>query len=163
MIDWGGIDVGEAVNLDENDTIREIIAMVDVQGESHVSDEAFEIGEGLHLDFFVRRLTDVVPNPWQAARMAANFLKKHTGCNDSKLLNNRIYLSGVLRQRIKTEMDKKAESIFRSKIQNDAIRFHLETDEKLDYELNKSLEVFVSGKERSVSYTHLTLPTIYSV
>ncbi len=154
VIDWGGIDVGEAVNLDENDTIREIIAMVDVQGESHVSDEAFEIGEGLHLDFFVRRLTDVVPNPWQAARMAANFLKKHTGCNDSKLLNNRIYLSGVLRQRIKTEMDKKAESIFRSKIQNDAIRFHLETDEKLDYELNKSLEVFVSGKERSLQGKH---------
>ena len=153
-IDWSGIDAGGAVNLDDKDTIREIIATVDVQGQRSVTDAALETGERLHLDFFVRRLTDVVPNPWQAARMAAGFFQKHTGFNDSKLLNNRIYLSEVLRQRIKETLDKKAESVFRSKIKNDVIRFHLETDEELDYELEKSLEVYVSGQERALQGEH---------
>ena len=153
-IDWSGIDAGGAVNLDDKDTIREIIATVDVHGERRVSDEALGTGERLRLDYFVRRLTDVVPNPWQAARMAANFLKKHTGYDDSKLLNNRIYLSEVLRRSIKEDLDKKAESVFRDKIKDDAIRFHLETDEKLDYELEKSFEVFVSSKERALQGEH---------
>ena len=153
-IDWSGIDVGKAVNLGDKDTIREIIATVDVQGQRSVSEEAFETGERLSLDYFVRRLTDVVPNPWQAARMAANFLKKHTEYDDSKLLNNRVYLSEVLRRKIKENLDKKAESVFRSKIKNDAIRFHLETDEKLDYELEKSLEVYVSSRERALQGEH---------
>jgi len=153
-IDWSGIDVGKAVNLDDDDTIREIIATVDVQGERRIFDEAVETGERLRLDYFVRRLTDVVPNPWQAARMATNFLKKHTAYDDSTLLNNRIHLSEVLRQNIKEDLDKKAESVFRSKIKCDAIRFHLETDEDLDYELNKSFEVFVSSRERSLQGEH---------
>jgi len=69
-------------------------------------------------------------------------------------LNNRIYLSEVLRRSIKEELDKKAESVFRDKIKCDAIRFHLETDEKLDYELEKSFEVFVSNKERALQGEH---------
>ncbi len=153
-IDWSRIDAGRAVNLDEDDTIKEIIATVDVQGDRRVSDEAFETGERLHLDYFVRRLTDVVPNPWQAARMATSFLQKHRRYNDSTLLNNRIYLSEILRRNIKKDLDKKAESVFRDKIKSDAIRFHLETDEELDYELDKSFEVFVSSEERSLQGEH---------
>lgn len=153
-IDWNGIDVGKAVNLDDDDTIREIIATVDVQGDRRVSEEVLETGERLRLDYFVRRLTDVVPNPWQAARMAASFLQKHRGCDDSQLLNNRIYLSEILRRNIREDLDRRAESVFRSKIKNDAIRFHLETDAELDYELEKSLEVYVSSTERSLQGEH---------
>ena len=153
-IDWNRIDTGDAVNLDDDDTILEIIATVDVQGDRRVSNEVFETGERLHLDYFVRRLTDVAPNPWQAAHMATSFLRKHTGYDDSRLLNNRIYLSEVLRRNIKEDLDKKAESVFRAKIKNDAIRFHLETDVELDYELDKSFEVFVSSRERSLQGEH---------
>ena len=155
-IDWDRIDAGEAVSLEDKNIIREMIATVDIRAESKTSEQAFDTGERLSLDYFVRRLTDVVPNPWQAACMAESFLQKHkrTGYNDSKLLNNRIYLSEVLRQRIKADLDKKAESVFRGKVKNDAIRFHLETDEELDYELDKSFEVFVSSKERSLQGEH---------
>ena len=155
-IDWSGIDAGGAVSLEDKNIIREMIATVDIRAESKTSEQVFDTGERLSLDYFVRRLTDVVPNPWQAACMAESFLQKHkrTGYNDSKLLNNRIYLSEVLRQRIKADLDKKAESVFRGKVKNDAIRFHLETDEELDYELDKSFEVFVSSKERSLQGEH---------
>ena len=156
VIDWGGIDAGGAVSLEDKNIIREMIATVDIRAESKTSEQAFETGERLSLDYFVRRLTDVVPNPWQAARMAESFLQKHKrkGYNDSKLLNNRIYLSEVLRRGIKTDLDKKAASVFRGKVKSDAIRFHLETDEELDYELDKSFEVFVSSKERSLQGEH---------
>ena len=155
-IDWDRIDAGGAVSLEDKNIIREMIATVDIRAESKTSEQAFDTGERLSLDYFVRRLTDMVPNPWQAACMAENFLQKHTrtGYNDSKLLNNRIYLSEVLRQRIKADLDKKAESVFRGKVKSDAIRFHLETDEELDYELDKSFEVFVSSKERSLQGEH---------
>ena len=155
-INWSGIDAGVKVDLEDKNIIREMIATVDIRAESKTSEQAFDTGERLSLDYFVRRLTDVVPNPWQAARMAEGFLQKHkrTGYNDSKLLNNRIYLSEVLRREIKTDMDKKAESVFRGKVKSDAIRFHLETDEELDYELEKSLEVYVSSKERSLQGEH---------
>ena len=156
MIDWSDIDAGGAVSLEDKNIIREMIATVDIQAESKTSEQAFDTGERLSLDYFVRRLTDVVPNPWQAARMAESFLQKHKrkGYNDSKLLNNRIYLSEVLRRGIKTDLDKKAASVFRGKVKSDAIRFHLETDEELDYELDKSFEVFVSSKERSLQGEH---------
>lgn len=155
-IDWSGIDAGGAVSLEDKNIIREMIATVDIRAESKTSEQAFDTGDRLSLDYFVRRLTDMVPNPWQAARMAESFLQKHKrkGYNDSKLLNNRIYLSEVLRREIKTDMDKKAESVFRGKVKSDAIRFHLETDEELDYELEKSLEVYVSSKERSLQGEH---------
>ncbi len=39
-------------------------------------------------------------------------------------------------------------------ILSNKIRFHLETDEQLDYELSKSFEVFVSSQERSLQSEH---------
>ena len=145
-VSWGAIEVGGAVNLDDEDTMREIIATVDVQGGGSVSDEAFETGERLSLDYFVRRLTDIVPNPWQAARIAESFLHKHEskGHNGSKLLSNRVYLSEVLRRRVKEDIDAKAEAVFHSKVKRDEIRFQLETGERLNYELGRSFEVFAS-------------------
>ena len=153
---WGAIDAGGAVNLDDEETMREIIATVDVQGGGSVSNESFETGEHLSLDYFVRRLTDIVPNPWQAARIAESFLHQHEteGHDGSKLLNNRVYLSEVLRRRVKDDIDAKAEAVFRNKVASDDIRFQLETDERLNYELGRSFEVFAAKEERTLQGEH---------
>ncbi len=155
-VNWDAIDAGGAVNLDDADTMREVVATVDVQGGGSVSDEAFETGEQLSLDYFVRRLTDMVPNPWQAARIAESFLHKHAGRGDngSKLLSNRVYLSEVLRRRVKEDIDAKAEAVFRHKVANDEVRFQLETDERLNYELGRSFEVFAAKEERTLQGEH---------
>ena len=155
-VSWGAIDAGGVVNLDDEDTMREIIATVDVQGGGSVSDEAFETDEGLSLDYFVRRLTDIVPNPWQAARIAESFLDQHErkGYDGSKLLNQRVYLSEVLRRRVKDDIDVKAEAVFRDKVARDEVRFQLETDERLNYELGRSFEVFASKEERTLQGEH---------
>ena len=155
-VNWDAIDAGGAVNLDDADTMREVVATVDVQGGGSVSDEAFETGEQLSLDYFVRRLTDMVPNPWQAARIAESFLHKHEGRGDkgSKLLSNRVYLSEVLRRRVKEDIDAKAEAVFRHKVASDEVRFQLETDERLNYELGRSFEVFAAKEERTLQGEH---------
>ena len=153
---WEEINAGEAVNPDDEDTRREIIATVDVQGGRNVSDETVDTGERLSLDYFVRRLTDVVPNPWQAARIAERFLHKHemSGRAGSTLLSNRVYLSEILRRRVKDEVDAKAEAVFRTKIDNNEVRFHLETDEQLNYALGRSFEGFVSKEEKTLQGEH---------
>ena len=155
-VSWGAIDAGGAVNLDDEETMREIIATVDVQGGGSVSDEAFETGERLSLDYFVRRLTDIVPNPWQAARIAQSFLDQHEteGHDGSRLLNQRVYLSEVLRRRVKADIDAKAEAVFREKVARDEVRFQLETDERLNYELGRSFEVFAAKEERTLQGEH---------
>ena len=155
-VSWGAIDAGGAVNLDDEDTMREIVATVDVQGGGSVSDEAFETGERLSLDYFVRRLTDIVPNPWQAARIAQSFLDQHEteGHDGSRLLNQRVYLSEVLRRRVKADIDAKAEAVFRDKVARDEVRFQLETDERLNYELGRSFEVFAAKEERTLQGEH---------
>lgn len=143
-LDWDNIDGGDAVDLNDRDIIQEIKITLDIHGQGDVEKEKIDTGETLTLDYFVRRLTDI-PNPWQAARVAESFLQQHA---DARLLHNRVFLSEVLRRRVKTEIDAKAETVFHDKVEHGDIRFHLETDEKLDYELNKSFEVFVAGKQR---------------
>ena len=155
-VDWDKISGGEAVNLDDKDIIQEISTTVDIQGQGEVAEEALDTGERLDLDYFVRRLVDMVPNPWQAARVADGFIKKHRSNeqDDSKLVANRIHLSEVLRDRVKKAIDAKAESVFRDKVRQNEIRFHLEIDERLDYELNKSFGVSVSTEARVLQGKH---------
>ena len=155
-VHWETIDAGGAMNLNDEETRREIIATVDVQGGGGVSGDVFETGKRLRLDYFVRRLTDIVPNPWQAARIAADFLRKHEQNGDGgvNLLNNRVYLSEELRRRVKKAIDAEAEAVFRIKVKQDDIRFQLETDERLNYELGRSFEVFVAKEERILQGEH---------
>ncbi len=157
-VNWDKIDGGGAVNLDDQDIIREVKTTVDIQGQGEVSGKNLDTGEQLNLDYFVRRLVDVIPNPWQAARVAEGFIQKHRDKkhDDSKLLNNRVHLSEVLRRRVKDDIDGKAESVFRDKVGRNEIKFHLEIDNQLNHDLGKSFEVFVSSNERSLEGKHGT-------
>ncbi len=155
-IDWDTIDAGAAVNLDDRDITQEIKTTVDIQGQVKASEQIPDSEKRLSVDYFVRRLVDKVPNPWQAARMAEGFIQTHKNRkhDESKLLNNRIYLSEELSRRVNKAIDDEAEAVFREKVGRNVIRFHLETDQRLDYELSKSFEVFVSSQERSLQSEH---------
>ena len=153
-LEWNKLNGGPKVKLDDKDNMQQVKITMDVQGQSEISKESLDTGETLTLDYFVRRLADVVPNPWQAARVAESFLRRHgkSGRNDTRLLNNRIYLSEVLLRRVKSDIDRKAEKVFRDKVGENKIHFHLETDEQLNYAIGKYLEVWVSDKEGSLQY-----------
>ncbi len=65
-----------------------------------------------------------------------------------------MYLSEVLRRRVKKDIDAKAEAVFRNKVASDEVRFQLETDERLNYELGRSFEVFAAKEERTLQGAH---------
>ena len=155
-VNWDKINGGGAVDLDDKDVIQEVKTTVDIHGQGEILEEDIDAEEKLSLDYFVRRLVDVVPNPWQAMRMAEGFIGKHRNKkhDDKKLLLNRVYLSEVLRRKVKEAVDAEAEAVFRDKVGRNQIKFHLETDKNLNYKLNKSFEVFVSGRERSLQGKH---------
>ena len=166
-VNWEKIGGGDAIGLDDSES-KEVIIAVGIQGQGKVSEKDVDIGEHLNSDYFVRRLVDVVPNPWQAARMATSFIQKHRDKkhDDSKLLKNRIHLSEHLRREVKGEVDVAAESVFRDKLRRNEIRFHLETDEQLSYEMEKSLEVFVGDDEEALQHKakpvqHSLFDTVY--
>ena len=99
-LDWGDIQAGAKVTLSEKKTTTVNTVRVNlIEGELAIGNtlqQGIE-GEQLTLDYFVRRLLDLVPNPWQAARIARKFIGKHEA-NKANLLQNRVYLSEVLRQ-----------------------------------------------------------------
>ena len=143
-VDWNKIDGGDAVDLNDQDSIQANMIAVDIQGQSEVSKQDLNIEGRLNLDYFVRRLVDMVPNPWQAARVAESFIQKNRRKNhgNSKLFINQIYLSEVLRGGVKQKIDHMAKSVFRDKVRQNEIEFCLETNEQLNYEMNKPFDIF---------------------
>ncbi len=142
-LNWDNLSVGSAVHLDDKDTIQKVKVLMDLQGPKELTVESADTDEKLTVEYFVRRLEDIVPNPWQASQLASRFIKKHQRKvpDTLNLLNNRVYLSEVLNKRIKKDIDLKAEEVFRKKVKNDEIRFRLETDEQLNYEMEHSFSV----------------------
>ncbi len=157
-LNWDAINANTVVNLDDSDVGQEIVATMGIQSEEIISKKSIDTGEQLSLDYFVRRLMDMVPNPWQAARMAESFINKYKDrkCDNSKLFNNRIHLSEVMRREVYKKIDSQAEAIFRKKIKDNEIRFHLITDKALNYELRNSFEVYISSEARSLQGEHGT-------
>lgn len=160
-LDWSDIDVGEAVDLDDKAVTRDIMATIDILGRDEtVSDSVLEengfIAERLTLEYFARRLEDSVPNPWHAARMAERFIEKHRipGHDESALASSRVYLSEVLRGRTKKGVNDRAEAAFCDKVGRNDIRFHLERDSMLDYELGETHEILVAGRDRVLQGGH---------
>ncbi len=155
-VNWSATRAGKMVNLDDGEAAGRQIAVVDIQSETTAVEAGAVTGEALSLDYFVRRLVDLVPNPWQAMRIVENFIRQHrkAGYQDSRLLNNRIHLSDELNRHVKADIDRKAEAIFCDKLGRNEIRLHLKTDRQLNYELEKSFEVFVSANERALQGEH---------
>ena len=166
-IDWNAINVGEAVPPSDQDIAQEGTVTVDLEGQGELLQENLDRGEGITLDYFARYL-DMIPNPWQAAHAAERFLKKHKRKKHSNahLLNHRLNLAKVLRRRINADIDAKAEAVFRRKVGQDDIRFHLETNEELSYEIERSLKVFVGADDEALQnkikpVQHSLFETVY--
>ncbi len=85
-----------------------------------------------------------MPNFWQAARITHEMSKRliADGETEADIYDRRSYLAHVLREHVKTEVEKQAEQVFRRKLEHGEIRFDLETQElnyrKENYEIHLS-------------------------
>ena len=106
---WATVDVGDALLV------------------SYSERELF-IDKTVRISWFARRLSDVVPNPWQAARIAGDLVEKLrvAGESDEDIHDRRSYLASSLREHVTQAVEKQAEGVFKAKLNSGEIRFDLE-------------------------------------
>lgn len=89
------------------------------------------IDKTVNISDFARRLSDLMPNLWQAARIAQQLHERLSaeGNTEADIYDRRSYLAHMLREYVKSEVEAQAEQVFRRKLDQDEIRFDLETQE----------------------------------
>ena len=160
-IDWNQLGPMEPVDLEDQEHLQEISATIHLQEDAviekqmQVSDESGPDTK-LEISFFVRRLSDVITNPWQAARIVKGTLQgyREQEVDEATLYANRLYLSEVIKNNLRERIDELSEAVFRTKLGDDQIRFNLETDVELNYKLEETLEVIVSEEEKWLTRSH---------
>lgn len=113
---------------------------------------------------FALRLSDVVPNVWQAARISQEFLEKlrNSGKTESDIYNNLPYLVKVLHVYVDWQVNRQAEDVFRDKLERGNIRFDLEIDDRnyqiRDYDVEQGT---LLQREGGGSVQHTLFDTVY--
>ena len=144
-IDWASITEPDPQSTLPDPAKRQT-ASVDVGDTLPVFHESQElhIDKTVNVSWFARRLSDITPNAWQASRIAQQLVDRlrSAGETDDQIYDRRSYLAYALREYVKDEVEKRAERIFRDKLQRREIRFDLETG-RPNFKMKESYEISV--------------------
>jgi len=108
------------------------------------------------LDFaaMVRLLLDVIPNPWQAARILEETLDdlRRRGVEERRIVTNRLFLMKAMRDHLRQQVHDAGEALFRRMLERNEIAFRLEAsgDERLNWELAETLELEVTDEDHKL-------------
>ena len=146
-IEWNAIESPDPQSSLPDRAVRQS-ASVDV-GEAlpvfHPERE-LDIAKDVQINWFARRLSDVVPNPWQAARLAQQLV--HTlradGDTEDEIYDRRSYLAFALRDHVANQLQQQVEKVFRAKLREGQVRFDLEAGQP-NFRMVESYEIPVAG------------------
>ena len=128
-VEWGAIDAPDPQGS-LPDQARWESATVDLGETAPVfyAERDLLIDKSLQVEWYARRLADVVPNPWQAGRLVGQLVEKLRveGKSDDDMHDRRSYLAYALREHVTREVERQSEAVFRDKLQASEIRFDLE-------------------------------------
>ena len=112
-------------------------------------DQELDIDKTVKVSDFVRRLSDIIPNSWQAARIVQELIErlKADGETEADIYDRRSYLAHLLREHVKGEVEARAEEVFRDKLEEEVIRFDLETGEP-NYRMRDIYEIQVRANDK---------------
>ncbi len=148
-IDWDSIDA-PAPQASLPDQARRQTASVDVGDNLPVyhSDNDVYVDKSLRISWFARRLADVVPNPWQSARIVGDMAEnlRANDYTDDKIHDTRSFLSAHLREHVAKAVEQQAEQIFKRKLGSGEIRFDLETNTP-NYRMAQTYEIPVAQND----------------
>lgn len=148
-IDWASI-VPPDPKASAAASVRRQSAIVDVDETLPVFHRAQEvqIDKTVHVTDFAFRLSDIVPNLWQAARIAQEMIEnlRQDGKTDEDIYDRRMHLMYVLREHVKREVEKQAERCFQRKLKVGEIRFDLKMDEP-NFRMVEQYDLLVSPDE----------------
>ena len=156
-IDWHQLGAVAPISLGEAAQLQEIRATIHLQDEAVIDKKLQEsAAHTLEVAFFVRRLGDVLPNPWHAARIVKATLAayREEGVDEETLYTHRLYLSEYLKRRLHDRVDKLAETVFKEKLEAGKIQFNLQADDALNYPLERALVVSLTPGAREMTHPH---------
>ena len=156
-IDWYQLGPVAPINLSEAAQLQEIRATIHLQDEAVIEKKLQEsAAHNLEVAFFVRRLGDVLPNPWHAARIVKATLAayREEGVDQETLYTHRLYLSEYLKRRLHERIDTLAETVFREKLAAEEIQFNIQADSALNYEMEKTLVVNLTPEAKPMVHPH---------
>lgn len=170
-IDWENLHFLQAneFQAQDQDKIHRTVARVNIErkvdGQFEFTDALLQSEEdipddGLDFPFLVRQLMEVIPNPWQVARILEETLSiLRQSLDEKKLYMNRLILLSEMKKDLKLQLfggsrekeriDGIAEKLFRSRLQSGDIQFRLMTSNNptLSWRLADALEVELTGTE----------------
>ena len=128
-VDWAGIEAPDPQST-LPDPVRQQSATVDVGDVLPVfhADRELYIDKTVRTSWFARRLSDVVPNAWLAARLVKDLIERLRGAGetDDQIYDRRSYLAFALREYVVDRIEKESERVFHDKLRRGEIRFDLE-------------------------------------
>ena len=144
-VDWEGIDAPDP-RASQAEAPAILSAVVDLgEGPAPVyNDRELAIDKTVRISWFVYRLCDIVPNPWQAARIVQQFVGKLRagGETDDAIFDRRAYLAHMLHKHVAETIERDAERVFMEKIARKEIRFDLKI-RRLSFRIPEDYELVV--------------------
>ena len=156
-IRWNEIGEVEAVPLGDGTQIQETHTTIHLQDETEFDKKFLENPtDTLDVGFFVRQLTDIIPNPWRAAHIIKRIFAayRENGVDDKDLYTQRLFLAEYLKNVLRERVETLAEAVFQDKLNNNKIQFKLETDIALNYQLAQTLEINLASGARRLMHPH---------
>ena len=155
-INWSRFKLSQALHLDDqmaytSHTQVDIDQKGDVLSEFQKRQpEALE-NSNLDFGFMCRRLSDLIPNPWDVSLMIdRTLLALKRKYSLEKVYSKRFYILDALRHDIQNQVSQNTERLFRKKLKNNEILFKLVSacDPDLNWQMAKTLNFSVSKDSR---------------
>ena len=148
-IDWSEIKpLDPNASTPDGATLRTATVNVGDAPPVFHEDQKPHVEKNISVSEFALCLSDIVPNPWQAARIAEELIEslKTSGQTDEKIYDRRSYLIPTLQEHVANEVENQAEQIFRKKLDSGEIQFDLDVGEP-NYKLRQSYKIEVHANQ----------------
>lgn len=161
-LDWGSFSYTNRTTFtpDERDSVERTLVRLSVEDLGNVDDESLpkptmteeDVEPELDVPALVRLLLDVIPNPWQGARILDETLieMRKRGIAEKRIVANRLFLVKVMRDNLKEQVYQAAELEFRRMLAAGELSFRLEAsgESRLNWKLAETLELDVGGEDK---------------
>jgi len=159
-MDWNKFSFAKQFTPDGQQSYERTISRVSVEDLGNVDDSDLpkpvktEKDALTELDFpaLVRLLVDVIPNPWQAARILEETLAdlRKQGVGEKRIVTNRLFLLKAMRDDLREQVNRAGEMLFKKMLEKEELSFRLvaSNDARLNWELAETLELDVSDEDK---------------
>ncbi|MCX6900869.1 MAG: DEAD/DEAH box helicase family protein [Verrucomicrobia bacterium] len=161
-LDWDKFSFAQQFTPDGKQSYERTVSRVSVENLGNVDDADLpkpvttEEEAPAELDFpaLVRLLVDVIPNPWQAARILEETLAdlRKQGVEEKRIVTNRLFLLKAMRDDLREQVNRAGELLFRKMLEKGELSFRLVAsgDERLNWELAETLDLDVTDEDRAL-------------